>query len=134
MYRIIFFIILAGNTPYSRTLYPVRHIRASDDSGDDYSYVAGSTEASDVTLTADPLPDKESCARLNGVCAEIGNCPRGSKIEIRGLCPDEDDNDMECCIPYKRQSRCCHTRSACVPKVFECSQHYRIYEKIYMAT
>ncbi|KAF9413251.1 hypothetical protein HW555_008473 [Spodoptera exigua] len=70
-------------------------------------------------LTDDTLLDQPSCSRLNGVCAVIGNCPPGTRIELRGLCPDEEQYGMECCIPYKMQTNCCNSRSACAPKNVE---------------
>ncbi|KAH9638819.1 hypothetical protein HF086_011374 [Spodoptera exigua] len=86
MHHTLFLVIFLYNLLYSQSLYQVPRLR------DTSNNVNG--------VTDDTLLDQPSCSRLNGVCAVIGNCPPGTRIELRGLCPDEEQYGMECCIPF----------------------------------
>ncbi|CAH0698695.1 unnamed protein product [Spodoptera exigua] len=90
------------------------------------------TRNGEVTITDDTLLDQPSCSRLNGVCAVIGNCPPGTRIELRGLCPDEEQYGMECCIPSLQapffELPCMRIGGTCA-KAFACPTGTRVGRK-----
>ncbi|CAB3221154.1 unnamed protein product [Arctia plantaginis] len=46
------------------------------------------------------------CLTIGGICAGEYNCPKNSRVPIKGLCPLQQKEGIECCKPENPILRC----------------------------
>nr|CAD7458678.1 unnamed protein product [Timema tahoe] len=69
-----------------------------------------STGPPEGPVSANTTFNEAPCLRQGGLCLEVVECPEGKLSSQTGLCPDQQNNGVECCFGLSKLERRCNAR------------------------
>ncbi|XP_072935529.1 U-scoloptoxin(19)-Tl1a isoform X2 [Epargyreus clarus] len=64
----------------------------------------------------DSVMQEAKCREAGGMCVVSRDCPEGSLSETLGLCPQQQDQGIECCYGMSvKETRCENLGGHCIP-------------------